>query len=190
MWNACLPLVIIFQYLEYNTTDWSNYNRHSPNTLSVNDRRNRRSSEHTPIAVTILLTNTRLSWGQPIFYLEWNVLLCPRISFVPQPSSFKVGILIFLITLSTVRPHCRNINQKQRLFTRVKKNVLYRLSILRISFCFQSRFAKILNRRNQQQGTKKFRSDSPGLADFVVGLVEFILYLPDGQVKVFREIFL
>ena len=36
------------------------------------------------------------------------------------------------------------------------------------------------------QGTKKFRSDSPGLEDFVVRLVEFILHLPDGQVKVFR----
>ena len=40
------------------------------------------------------------------------------------------------------------------------------------------------------QVTKKFRSDSPGLVDFVVGLVEFILHLPDGQVKVFGEIFL
>ena len=40
------------------------------------------------------------------------------------------------------------------------------------------------------QGTKKFRSDSPGLVDFVVGQVEFILHLPDGQVKVFRKIFL
>ena len=27
------------------------------------------------------------------------------------------------------------------------------------------------------QGTKKFRSDSPGLADFVVGLEEFIVHL-------------
>ena len=40
------------------------------------------------------------------------------------------------------------------------------------------------------QGTKKFRSDSPGLADFVVGLVEFLLHLPNRQVKVFEEIFL
>ena len=39
------------------------------------------------------------------------------------------------------------------------------------------------------QGTKKFRSDSPGLVDFVVGLVEFILHLPDGQVKVFGKFF-
>ena len=41
-----------------------------------------------------------------------------------------------------------------------------------------------------RQGTKKFRSDSPGLVDFVVGPVEFILHLPDGQVKVFGQMFL
>ena len=35
------------------------------------------------------------------------------------------------------------------------------------------------------QRAKKFVSDSPGLVDFVVGLVDFILYLPKGQVKVF-----
>ena len=39
------------------------------------------------------------------------------------------------------------------------------------------------------QGTKKFSSDSPGLLDFVVGLVEFILHLPDGQIKVFGNVF-
>ena len=39
------------------------------------------------------------------------------------------------------------------------------------------------------QGTKKFRSDSPGLVGFVVGLVEFILHLPDGQLKVFGKFF-
>ena len=44
--------------------------------------------------------------------------------------------------------------------------------------------------RITNQGTKKFRSDSPGLVDFVVGLVEFIFRLPNGQVKVFRETFL
>ena len=40
------------------------------------------------------------------------------------------------------------------------------------------------------QGTKRFRSNSLGLVDFVAGLVEFILHLFDGQVKVFGEIFL
>ena len=40
-----------------------------------------------------------------------------------------------------------------------------------------------------RQGTKKIRPDSLGLVDFVVGLVEFILHLPDGQVTVFGEFF-
>ena len=30
-------------------------------------------------------------------------------------------------------------------------------------------------------------SDSPGLVDFAIGLVNFVLNLPDGQVKVFEE---
>ena len=34
------------------------------------------------------------------------------------------------------------------------------------------------------QGTKKFRSESPGLVNFAVGLVDFILYLPNRQVKI------
>ena len=33
------------------------------------------------------------------------------------------------------------------------------------------------------QDTKKFRSDSPRLVNFAVGLVDFIFHLPDGQVK-------
>ena len=40
------------------------------------------------------------------------------------------------------------------------------------------------------QGKIKFRSNIPGLVDFVVGPVEFILHLPDRQVKVFGEMFL
>ena len=31
------------------------------------------------------------------------------------------------------------------------------------------------------KGTKKFGSDSLGLVDFEVGLVDFILHLPNGQ---------
>ena len=30
-------------------------------------------------------------------------------------------------------------------------------------------------------------SDSPGLVDFAIGLVNSVLNLPDGQVKVFEE---
>ena len=35
---------------------------------------------------------------------------------------------------------------------------------------------------------KKVVSDSPGLADFTIGLVIFVLNLPDGQVLFFGEI--
>ena len=35
---------------------------------------------------------------------------------------------------------------------------------------------------------KKVLSDSPGLVDFAIGLVIFVLNLPDGQVLFFGEI--
>ena len=37
------------------------------------------------------------------------------------------------------------------------------------------------------QCAKKVVSDSPGLADFAIGLVNCIINLPDGQVKFFEE---
>ena len=37
------------------------------------------------------------------------------------------------------------------------------------------------------QHAKKVMSDSPWLVDFVVGLVNFVLNLPDRQVKFFEE---
>ena len=41
---------------------------------------------------------------------------------------------------------------------------------------------------NQSQGAKKVVSDSPGLVDFAVGLVNSVLNLPNGQAKIFRRI--
>ena len=38
------------------------------------------------------------------------------------------------------------------------------------------------------QHAKKVMSDSLGLVDFAIGLVIFVLYLPDGQVLFFWEI--
>ena len=38
------------------------------------------------------------------------------------------------------------------------------------------------------QLVKKVVSDSPGLVDFTIGLVNFFLDLPNGQVKFFRGI--
>ena len=37
------------------------------------------------------------------------------------------------------------------------------------------------------QRAKKVVSDSPGLVDFAIWLVNFVLNLPDGQVKYFEE---
>ena len=39
--------------------------------------------------------------------------------------------------------------------------------------------------RNQR--AKKVLSDSPGLADFAIGLVNSVINLPDGQVNVLRN---
>ena len=39
-----------------------------------------------------------------------------------------------------------------------------------------------------RQGAKKVVSNSPGLVDFAIGLVNSVLNLPDGQAKIFRRI--
>ena len=39
-----------------------------------------------------------------------------------------------------------------------------------------------------EQGAKTVVSDSPGLVDFAIGLVNSVLNLPDGQGKIFRRI--
>ena len=47
-------------------------------------------------------------------------------------------------------------------------------------------FHQFLESNNQR--AKKVVSDSPGLVDFAIGLVIFVLNLPDGQVLFFPEI--
>ena len=42
--------------------------------------------------------------------------------------------------------------------------------------------------RNLSQRAKKVVSDSPGLVDFAIGLVIFVLNLPNGRVLFFGEI--
>ena len=46
----------------------------------------------------------------------------------------------------------------------------------------------IITITNIIQRAKKVGSDSPGLVDFAIGLVIFVLNLPDGQVLFFGEI--
>ena len=43
-------------------------------------------------------------------------------------------------------------------------------------------------RERKGKCAKKAMSDSPGLVDFAIGLVIFVLNLPDGQVLFFWEI--
>ena len=41
--------------------------------------------------------------------------------------------------------------------------------------------------QKNMQRAKKVVSDSPGLVDFAIGLVNFVLNLPNGKVKFFEE---
>ena len=54
-----------------------------------------------------------------------------------------------------------------------------------IVFCFNDCWAIILL---YLQRAKKVMSDNPGLVDFAIGLVIFVLNLPDRQVLFFWEI--
>ena len=47
---------------------------------------------------------------------------------------------------------------------------------------------QIINHFHQKGEKKKVVSDSPGLVDFAIGLVIFVLNLPDRQVLFFGEI--
>ena len=53
-----------------------------------------------------------------------------------------------------------------------------------------SAFSRILNVSTNKilTSAKNVVSDSPGLVDFVIGLVIFVLNLPDGQVLFWGEI--
>ena len=46
---------------------------------------------------------------------------------------------------------------------------------------------KVTNFTVSVQRAKKVVSDSPGLADFAIGLVNFVFNLPDGRVMFFEE---
>ena len=43
-------------------------------------------------------------------------------------------------------------------------------------------------KNKEKQCAKRVVSDTPGLVDFAIGLLNSVLNLPDGQVKYFEEI--
>ena len=45
----------------------------------------------------------------------------------------------------------------------------------------------VLRDRGMAQRAKKVLSDSPGLVDFAIGLVNSVFNLPDGQVMFYEE---
>ena len=53
---------------------------------------------------------------------------------------------------------------------------------------FENYFADEFGKIVSVQNAKKVVSDSPGLVDFAIGLVNSVLNLPDGQVNYFEEI--
>ena len=53
---------------------------------------------------------------------------------------------------------------------------------------FQSYMTISLRFSSNVQNAKKVMSDSPGLVDFAIGLVNSVLNLPDGQARIFRRI--
>ena len=55
---------------------------------------------------------------------------------------------------------------------------------LRLSCAY--RFLHVI--RPQTQRVKKVVSDSPGLVDFAIGLVNSVLNFPEGQMKIFRRV--
>ena len=58
-----------------------------------------------------------------------------------------------------------------------------------VSLFWDTNMAAMMSCENTQypQRAKKVVSDSPGLVDFAIGLVNSVFNLPDGQVKFFEE---
>ena len=59
---------------------------------------------------------------------------------------------------------------------------MYRYEICMHFLCYVTVFELY-----SKQRAKKVVSDSPGLVDFAIGLVNSVINLPDGQVKFFEE---
>ena len=53
--------------------------------------------------------------------------------------------------------------------------------------CTKGHSFKLAHWAEIKQRAKKVVSDSPGLVDFAIGLVNSVVNLPDGQVRVFEQ---
>ena len=67
----------------------------------------------------------------------------------------------------------------------MKNNIMFMNTIITKKDCSLKSYASHIIRFSQW---KKVMSDSPGLVDFAIRLVNSVLYLPKGQVKIFGEL--
>ena len=79
--------------------------------------------------------------------------------------------------------YCRKITTV--IFNSVTNNLIYNLPLKSKSFfqCCSTLLYWVSTALNQR--AKKVVSDSPGLVDFAIGLVNSVINLPDGQVNFF-----
>ena len=81
-------------------------------------------------------------------------------------------------------PRLKNVTQKLEKLNQTKSDSLIGENH-QVGLVVLSRY--IVYTRLQKQRAKKVVSDSPGLVDFAIGLVNSVLNLADGQVKFFEE---
>ena len=67
----------------------------------------------------------------------------------------------------------------------MKNNIMFMNTIITKKDCSLTSYASQIIRFSQW---KKVMSDSSGLVDFAIRLVNSVLYLPKGQVKIFGEL--
>ena len=116
---------------------------------------------------------------EPLQDSETSVFLCETIHF--EVSGLRDRDLDSKMALQKIQDwEMFRTTQKTRL-----RDLWNFTKILRDLYIFRGQFLHPLS----CQRIKNLMSNSPVLADFSVGLVGFILHLPDGQVKVLGEIF-
>ena len=68
------------------------------------------------------------------------------------------------------------------------KVVDYQFHLQMLSLTREVSYHRLFQNTLLEQGAKKVVSDSPGLVDFAIGLVNSLPNLSDGQPKIFRRI--
>ena len=92
---------------------------------------------------------------------------------------FKRGLFIYFVVDTWNALPVMSDNDKSAGLWKVKVRSCFGMCLLMVT--------TYSNNEAGDQRAKKVVSDSPGLVDFAIGLVNSVLNLPDGQVKIFRR---